>query len=218
MELLVVIALLGLLMSVLLPSLRQAKLKAKILATHAELWQVGLGLECYFLDNKEYPPTREDCGTGMLGAHLFQLPEELGAGGYLPATGLQEAMSTTMEDRFHAGHTYKYRGVGECVRDRGMINKWIKSRLWVPEGFPATSSLDEERGQWFDEPDTSPVAWVIFSVGPGFDEEALREEAGGRYPVPRETWYHPDHKKGLLVRIRLKDGREIGTFEKFSLQ
>jgi len=34
------------------------------------------------------------------------------------------------------------------------------------------------------------------------------------YPVPRETWYDRKTKEGVIVRMRLKNGWQIGSFEK----
>lgn len=211
-ELLVVIALIALLTAVVLPALKKARLKAQIVVVNAELRQIGLALECYYLDHRQYPPTREDCTTGSLDDHLYQLPTQLPDGGYLPAAGPKETMAAVMEDRFHRGYTYKYRGVGECIRDRDQIDKWIKSRLWIPDGFPGAG--DGQQGQWYDDPRESPVSWVVFSVGPRFDEQWVEDTAENRYPVPRQTWYSPSQKQGFLVRIRAASGNEYGSFER----
>lgn len=213
LELLVVIALIGLLTGIVLSSLRAARLRAKIVVVNSDLRQVGLGLECYLMDHKQYPPTREDCNTGSLNDHLYQLPKELAEGDYLPAASPGQAMSTLMEDTFHPEHTYKYRSVGECIRDRNLIDRWIKSKLWVPNGFPAVSSLEPSQGQWYSDPEESPVAWVVFSIGANFDEEWVWDTTQGLYPVPRETWYNPKQKRGFVVRMRMKNGREHGSFE-----
>jgi len=212
-ELLVVIAIIALLMGILLPSLSRARLQAKIVAVNVELRQVGLALECYYFDNEKYPPTREDCHTGALDDHLYQLPKELAEGGYLPATNPKDVMATIMEDRFNRGHTYKYRAVGECIRDRDIISKWIKSRLWVPDGFPGRSGTEEEKGQWYNETGKSPVKWILFSLGPDFDEQWIRDTLENRYPVPKEIWYSPQQKRGFLVRLHLQNGNESGSFE-----
>lgn len=214
-ELLVVMVVIALLMAIILPSLSRAKLQAKTLAVNAELRQIGLALECYGFDNGKYPPTREDCATGTLNDHLYQLPKELAQGGYLPATDSQDVMATVMEDRFHPGHTYKYRSVGECIRDRDIIDRWITSRLWVPDGFPTTSSITEEDGKWYEESKKSPVKWVLFSLGPNFDEQWIEDTVNNRYPVPKEIWYQPKRKKGFVVRLHLQNGNEYGSFEGF---
>jgi prepilin-type N-terminal cleavage/methylation domain-containing protein len=213
-ELLVVLAVIAVLTAVVMPSLTRARLQAKVVAVNAELRQIGLALECYAMEHRKYPPTREDCQTGTLKDHLFQLPLELSRGGFLPEAGALDVRSTVMEDRFHPGHTYKYRGVGECIREGDMISPWIRSRLWVPEGFPAGTSAAPEAGQWYSEPDKSPVSWVVFSLGPNFDEERLREAASNRYPVPAETWYRASEKRGLIVRLRGRSGLEYGSFER----
>ena len=212
-ELLVVISIIALLMGILLPSLSQARLQAKIVAVNVELRQIGLALECYYFDNEKYPPTREDCHTGALKDHLYQLPKELAEGGYLPETNPKDVMATIMEDRFNREHTYKYRSVGECIRDRDIVDKWIKSRLWVPDGFPGRSSVEKEKGQWYKEAGKSPVKWVLFSLGPNFDEQWIKETLENRHPVPKEIWYSPKQKKGFLVRLHLQNGNESGSFE-----
>ena len=33
------------------------------------------------------------------------------------------------------------------------------------------------------------------------------------YPVPKRTWYDPKTGTGVIVRMRLKKGRQIGSFE-----
>lgn len=211
-ELLVVISIIGMLMAILLPSLARARLQAKILVVNADLRQIGLALECYYMDNEKYPPTRQDCIAGTLKDHLFQLPDQLAKGDYLPRTSEFDAMSTTMEDHFNASHTYKYRSIGECVTDRNIIDKWIKAQLWIPDSFPAKSSISQTDGKWYDNINQSPVKWVLFSVGPNFDENWVRSQLGSRYPIPKEVWYTPQQRKGFLVRMHWKNGDDIGSF------
>ncbi|PKL49083.1 MAG: hypothetical protein CVV39_03485 [Planctomycetes bacterium HGW-Planctomycetes-1] len=242
-ELLVVIAVMAMLMGILLPSLAQARLQSKILAANIDLQQIGIALECYYDDYKKYPPTREDCQTGKVEDHLYQLPEELARGGYLPAANSGDVMATIMEDRFHRGHTYKYRSPGEVYKDRGVISKHIPARLWIPNNFPSASSIDENKGQKYPNDSErwqylghyslftkqSPVTWVVFSLGPGFDGADIQGKVGNRYPVSKELWYSTVEKRypvseklwyvskshtGFLVRLRLKNGQQIGTFQK----
>jgi hypothetical protein len=141
-------------------------------------------------------------------------------------------MSTNLEDRFHPGHTYKYRSVGEIIVDRNIIERYSCAELWIPENFPASSSLDPNGGRW--RPDAnecnpysggnkhlfsyiSPVSWVVFSLGPRFSQDWLEEKLGldnsNRYPVPKELWYTPTERRGFIIRMRLKNGMQIGSFE-----
>ncbi len=230
-ELLVVISTIGLLMGILMPAMSRAREQAKIVAVNTELRQIGLALEMYFDDNHKYPPTQADCMGGSITSHLYQLPKVLVTNRYLPSTSHGEAMSTKMEDRFNRGHTYKYRSVGEIIVDRGDISKYTASRLWIPNHFPTSSSIDPERGRWYPDDDEreqykgnystyyprSLVRWVVFSIGPRFSEEWLEEKLNfkdtARYPVPKELWYTPKKREGFIVRMRLKNGTQIGSFE-----
>ncbi len=227
-ELLVVISLIALLLGILVPVLSRAKEQAKVTVVNAELRQIALALEMYFENNKKYPPTEADCISGKLSEHLYQLPKVLVQGHYLPSMPHEEAMSTIMEDRFNREHTYKYRSMGEIIVDRGSIDKYIWSKLWIPDNFPTSSSIDLNRGRFRPDADERerysdnksllplllPVRWVVFSLGPRFNEEWLEEKIGleNRYPVPKELWYTPKQRRGFIVRMQLHDGSQTGPF------
>lgn len=219
-ELLVIISIIGLLMGILIPSLSRAREQAKITAVNAELRQIGLALEIYFIDNQKFPPTQEDCISGSLADHLYQLPKVLATDRYLPSMPKTNPMSTIMEDRYNRGHTYKYRSLGEVIKDRNIIDKWIKAKLWIPDNFPVSSSINPNEGKWYPNencqyPLLSPVTWVVFSLGPRFSEKWLEEKLGfeNRYPVSKELWYTSKQRRGFIVRMRLKNGVQIGSFK-----
>lgn len=210
-ELLVVIAVIGILMAIMVPTVSRAREQAKITTVNAELRQVGLGLEMYMQDNEgKHPPTRVDCARGW---EDHQLPPELVSGGYLPRPPIDKDMSSGMEDLFNRDHTYKYWAVGELYMN-GMFMPGQKARLYVPPGFPDREGPVEE-DERFDDPRTSPVTWAIFSHGPHADpNEVLWDIMKLKHgPVPRRCWYQPGQRRGLIVRIRLKNGRHIGSFE-----
>jgi prepilin-type N-terminal cleavage/methylation domain-containing protein len=203
-ELLVVISIIALLMGILLPVMGRARLQAKVVAVNAELREIGMALEAYSFDNDEkYPPTRVDC---MLGGHFYQLPVELVESGYLPEPPGDTFMAAGIEDRFNRGYTYKYRSVGELIYNRTVVMQ-DGSYLWVPDGFPDN---EKEEGDTYYNLKESPVSWVIYSEGPKFDLNGMKEL---NYPVPRQTWYDPKTGTGVIVRMRLKKGRQIGSFE-----
>jgi len=203
-ELLVVIAIITLLMAILSTVLGHARLQAKVLTVNAELRHIGMALEAYSFDNNgKYPPTRVDC---MLGGHFYQLPLELVESKYLPRPPSDTYMATSIEDRFNPGYTYKYRSVGTLIYNRTTIVK-DGAHLWVPDAFPYGQS---DEGKDYSNPQESPVSWVLYSEGPRFDLERMREL---KYPVPRETWYDSKAGKGVIVRMRLKNGAQIGSFE-----
>jgi hypothetical protein len=77
----------------------------------------------------------------------------------------------------------------------------------VPDGFPDN---EQEQGQSYSDPKKSPLSWVLYSEGPGFDLEHMKEM---NYPVPCKTWYSPRTRKGVIVRMRLRSGHQIGSFE-----
>ena len=232
-ELLVVIAIVAVLMGMLLPAVSRAREQAKVTVVNAELRQIGIALDMYFDDNRKFPPTHEDCATGKLTDHLYQLPRALITSHYLPSMPKGQAMTTNLEDRYHLGHTYKYRSVGEIIKSVNKIGKFDGAQLWIPDNFPASSTIDPNGGRWRPDknecdstagngcqcffPLVSPVSWVIFSLGPNFSQgwldEKLDADNSNRYPVPKELWYAPKERRGFIVRMRLKNGSQIGSFE-----
>ena len=203
-ELIVVISIVALLMGILLPVMGQARIQAKVVAVNAELREIGMALEAYSFDNDDkYPPTRVDC---MLGGHFYQLPVELVESGYLPAPGSDTFMAAGIEDRFNRGYTYKYRSVGELIYNRTFVVE-DGAYLWIPDGFP---DKDEEEGDTYYNLKESPVSWVLYSEGPRFDLDRMKEL---KYPVPTNTWYAPQTWQGVIVRMRLANSRQIGSFE-----
>lgn len=203
-ELLVVVAIMSLLLGILLPVTGRARLQAKVLAVNAELRDIGLALEAYSFDQESrYPPTRVDC---MLGEHFYGLPPELAEGGYLPAASPETFLSAGVEDRFNRGHTYKYRSVGTLIYNRTTVVE-EGAYLWVPDGFP---SNEQEGGETYSSLETSPVSWVLYSEGPDFDIERMREL---QYPVPRASWFDRQKGDGVITRLRLRNGDQIGSFE-----
>ena len=203
-ELLVVIAIIAVLMGILLPVMGKARLQAKIVAVNAELREIGLALEAYSLDNDDkYPPTRVDCAVGD---HFYQLPVELVECKYLPKPSQDSFMAAGIEDRFNRGYTYKYRSVGTLIYNRTTVEQ-EGAYMWIPDGFPYSRS--EEGKNYYNLKD-SPVSWVLYSQGPNFDINEMKEQ---NYPVPKNTWYSPATGSGVIVRMRLKNGTQIGSFE-----
>jgi len=203
-ESLAVIAIVALLIGILMPVLARARIQAKIVVVNAELREIGLALEMYMADNNnKHPPTRANC---MLIDNYNQLPKELVKGRYLPAPRGGPWQGAGMEDRFNRGFSYKYTAVGDLIVN---LNTIKKNRLWVPDGFPNRDSVED--GKWYKSIGKSPVTWVIYSIGPEFDKYKMKKM---HYPVPKETWYNPKKRSGVIVRIRLKKwGRQIGSFE-----
>ncbi len=204
-EVLVVVAVTATLLGILLPVTGRARLQAKVLAVHAELRDIGLALEAYSFDHEsQYPPTRVDC---MLGEHYYQLPTELTEAGYLPAPPPETFLAAGIEDRFNRGYTYKYRSVGTLIYNRTTVVE-EGAYLWVPDGF---ADNEQEEGQTYSSLKTSPVSWVLYSQGPDFDDARMREL---NYPVPRATWFDPQTGQGVITRLRLRNGHQIGSFER----
>jgi len=205
-ELLAVISIIVLLLAMLMPSLARARLRAKIVVVNAELSDIGLALEAYAFENLgNYPPTRMDCNPDAR-PHMYALPMELVENGYMPGAKTGDIIYSKVEDKFNPGFAYKYIAVGRKLYYTGGMTI---QRLGIPDGFP---DREGKTYKWHKDPKTSPVTWVLFSLGPKFDENNWSQDC---FPVSKEFWYSPKTKSGIITRLRLKDKiQHIGTFNR----
>ena len=210
-ELLVVIAIISLLMAILMPAMSRVREQAQIVVVNGELYGIGIALESYATDNEaRYPPTRADCNPWAR-KHAYALPQELVDSGYLPKGEIGKVRFAEIEDKFNRGCAYKYIAVGPKYDYLGA--PFGNQHLYVPEGFPA---YEEENLIKYNDFEISPVTWVLFSLGPRYDKESLEIKdfpLTEGFPVSRRFWYSPKAGEGILTRMRLKNGRHIGSFE-----
>ena len=210
-ELLVVMAIISLLMAILIPVVSRVRERALVVAVNGELYGIAIALEAYYGDNdNRYPPTRADCNPWAR-RHAYALPQELVDQTYLPGGEIGRVRFAKIEDKFNKGCAYKYIGVGPKYDYLGA--PFGDQFLYVPGGFP---DCEREELVRYGDPRTSPVTWVLFSLGPRYDTQSL--EIGDfplreGFPVSRRFWYTRQVRDGILTRVRLRKGRHIGSFE-----
>jgi len=205
-ELLTVIGIAAVLAAILIPSLATAKERSKIIVVNAELANIGLALEAYAMQNKGvYPPTRADCNEDTR-KHWWALPRELAEQHYLPDGKQGLAVFSAIEDKFNRGCTYKYVAVGKRLDYSGSPATQF---LMIPQGFPK-SIPNPYRYVRYSDPAKSPVTWCLFSLGPRFDENDSVKDG---FPVDTKFWFSPHKKRGIIMRLKMRKGEFLGTFE-----
>jgi len=203
-ELLAVIAILAMLVAMLLPGLSAARERARVVKAHGELYGIGTALHSYHTENDAYPPVHASCNTDLW-QHYCQLPPELSHAGYLPVSR-EAGLEARIEDEFHPGFTYKYTAPGDMVVNYTLMK--LGSYVWVPDAFPyddpAHPDLWETTdGKLYNDPDTCPVKWVVYSVGP---EPESDKSWSPRAPIARNTWYSRIGDTGVIARIMTFNG------------
>lgn len=178
-ELLVVVAIIGLLISILSPSLHRAVILARIVRVRNDLKHVGIALEAYATDQNAYPPDRLYCITAK--RHLYHsLPAELWECGHL---------DRPLEDLFAPGRNYRYSACG-----RGYVNDTpALIRCEIPEGFP----LPGGPLRTYCRNDQSPARWIAWSVGPRGPPETFQDVMQFN-PYDPAGWY-PRDRNGIVV-------------------
>ena len=179
-ELLIAVAAFGVLVGLLVPALESAVLVARVTKVREDLWQIQTALHEYVLNFKAMPPARVYCLTAK--RHLYWcLPEELWE---------TRCLAGPMEDVFNEGETYRYAAVGP-----GLANDSpAEIPLFIPDGFPDPGG----KVQVYSDPETSPVRWVIWSVGPGGPiRDFIALQAFN--PLDPANWY-PQSPRGIICR------------------
>lgn len=201
-ELLIVIAIIGILAAMMLPALSKAKEQATAVRVKAELNQIALALLLYAEDHDNtVPPVRINCNSDM-STHWCELPQELSKGHYLPRSD-KKGMEANMEDLFNKGHTYKYAAPGPCLLNETPGSDY---NLWVPQDFP---SCESEKGNYYDSQKDSPVKWMIWSMGP---RPTSKESQHIRAPISSNSWYKRTGGGGVIMIGLSKDGQFFKSF------
>jgi len=195
-ELLVVMAVIGILAALLLPALAGSKEKTKVTRVHGELYNLGLALEMYSTDyGGKVPPVRVNCNSD-LASHWCELPVELANEHYLPRSN-QGGLEADLEDVFNPDHTYKYAAPGPQLLNGSAAGNYS---LWVPTNAPSDMSGG---GKYFTDPKISPVRWVIWSLGP---QPNSPKSLGTYAPLSSDDWYRRIGDGGVIVRFADRNG------------
>jgi type II secretory pathway pseudopilin PulG len=202
MELLLVVAVLGLLLSILAPSLMCVKTLARVTRVKAELAGIAKALLVYHEENKSYPPARTYCKYGPAGKaeDWAELPHEL-AGRYYSPGPPNSSLTLSAEDPFNPGRTYKYLKPG-----RGFHNNAATIiSLWVPDNFP---DGDLSSGRYYGGEADCPVSFVLWSVGT-FGDIGYWQALEDHHPFDTRRWLNGSGGQGIIVRAYVKPDRFV---------
>lgn len=201
-ELLIVVAIIGVLAAIAVPNFVNAMVRSRIAAAQSNIQACVMALEAYALDRNDYPPTRYYClawGENRAKKY-FELPWELTT----PVAYLHERPI----DPFNAfpgssdeapGQTIKYRHPGF-----GFFNDMpTEEGIWVPTAYPVDNGeyvFYNNASQQYPAKE-SPVQWGLWSVGP-----VPKQDIGMHTlePVPSHTWYSPTNgvvSQGIVVKL-----------------
>ena len=191
-ELLIVVAIIAILAAIAIPNFLQAQVRSKVSAAKSNMRTVATGLESYYIDNNEYPPSHTGySGTsGDYAANNYMVPLEI-------TTPIAYISSYPPDpfDRYQtmnpvARRTLRYRhpGWGYVFNPDG-TEAFSDISLYVPNGFPNDGdnypTLDTNH--WYRAEKASPVAWGLWSAGPDGDFES----ESGVQPCRSISWYDP---------------------------
>ena len=212
-ELLVVVSIIALLLALLLPGHRRARMQARIVVAHADLRNISVALDAYALDNRDaLPPARSGCGARV----NYQLPVELATDQYLPRSP-GSVPQAQLQDVFNPKHTYKYRAPGPIWFNGSFFDDpestWRpRANIWVPDDFPHCRS---EVGRYYanrtGEP-PSPATYAVWSVGPNPRSAKLPRHEGSdqvdesKLPLPQRFWLMNSGDTGLITYFRCRTG------------
>lgn len=201
-ELLIVVAIIGILASIALPNLSQARVRSKIAAAMAQIHTSIGALEAYRLDHNALPPTRFYClALGEEKAkNYFELPWELTTPiAYITQRPIDPFNVFPGASSEGPGQPIKYRSAGF-----GYFNDMpTQEGMWVPRGFPYDDGdyIFYNNASEHYPAGKSPVEYGVWSAGP-IPKVAI--ELNSFEPVPSHTWYDPTNgtvSRGIIVQL-----------------
>jgi len=186
-------AIIALLASILLPSLKNARMRTRIIKAHHDLRQITLALDAYALNNKDkFPPTRAGCSEEI----CFQLPIELAKKKYLPRKP-GRILQADMDDEFNPDNTYKYRAPGLLLVNQGSYAIENGSQIWIPDDYP---NCDSEEGKLYSDPKISLVRYATWSMGPDPKSPKFPRTSTFSGTMQIDQWDFPLRKKYWCLR------------------
>ncbi len=201
-ELLIVVAIIGILAAMAVPNFVQAMVRSKIAGAQAQINACVTALESYRLDCNDLPPTRYFClALGEENAKkYFELPVELTTPvAYLQERPLDPFNTFPGASEEAPGQTIKYRHPGF-----GFFNEMpTEEGMWVPTSYPIDNGeyvFYNNASQKYPAKDC-PVQYGLWSAGP-----IPKTDIGLHTyePVPSHTWYHPSNgtiSSGIIVHL-----------------
>ncbi|HQQ00993.1 MAG TPA: type II secretion system protein GspG [bacterium] len=189
-ELLIVVAIIGILAAIAVPNFVQAQIRSKVARAKADLKSISTALDSYYLDQKAYPIGRTFCAGSMNEVDDYNIcPPEITS----PVAYINERPL----DVFNPGRQYKYLAPGLGYSNHVLTYLTI----WVPKSFPSESGADQDLPYFSQE--ASPVDYGIWSVGPK-GAKSFWESDVAHIPVPKRTWYDPTNgvsSEGVIARL-----------------
>ncbi len=142
-ELLIVVAIIGILAAIAVPNFLNAQVRAKIANTEADERSLATALETYRLDNNIYPPT-PDTAANMRYARLAKLTSPIP---YMSTVPLDPFRSQIVYDRLDSAYPF-----------------------WDPETADS-GKLSGNRFTYLPEEQNRLGRWVLHGAGPDQDYE-----------------------------------------------
>ncbi|MDX9754320.1 MAG: prepilin-type N-terminal cleavage/methylation domain-containing protein [bacterium] len=150
-ELLIVVAIIGILAAIAVPNFMNARLRARIAATESNMKAIGTALEMYSIDHGKYPNTYYPGTTTFLNPRVYR---------FIRLTTPVAYMSASVRDVFNTMD--------------------LEPNAVYPFWGPDTMD-HRRLGTWFDHPEMEPYkhqkgGWCIMSFGPDQDFESTEKQ------------------------------------------
>ncbi len=150
-ELLIVVAIIGILAAIAVPNFMNARLRAKIAATTGNMQAIGNALEMYSIDNGKYPNTYVPGSTTFINPRMLRFQRLTTPIGYMNAS--VRDVFNTVDEEINAVYPF-----------------------WGPDTMD-----HRRLSTWFDHPNLLPLkyqhgGWAIMSFGPDLDFESTQKQ------------------------------------------
>ncbi|MBI1391008.1 MAG: prepilin-type N-terminal cleavage/methylation domain-containing protein [bacterium] len=158
-ELLIVVAIIGILAAIAVPNFLNAQLRAKVARCKSDLKAISMGMEQYFLDRNDYPPSHRIWMITTPIAYLSSIPRDSFPASWLNNSGQPQAEAQWTWWRYIRDSISKSgrRGSAECA------DYWAYFAPFAPRSQAMSLASSQ----------SCPTIWYVKSFGPNNNTQGL---------------------------------------------
>lgn len=167
-ELLIVVAIIGILAAIAVPNFLNAQMRAKLAKVQGDFSAIGTAQEMYHLDHNNYAPAFKLTALTSPVSYMSSVPQDIFPPKYNKNSGQGEAYANTTWYRYVLGSTDSKIGGSASLRTAHCADYWAYFDPFLLRSAAVAKA----------NADSCPTAWLVKSFGTNVGQPALCGDNG----------------------------------------